>query len=351
MCLLLTFHPQRSYHMNVTRLFICSQAAWGGGGGLLVVGMATLINSNVHSNSAIDGAGLFFIGNGSLINTNVYANQAIDPNDVGSTSRGGGLFVQDTGKANLIGCNIYENKARKDPGMGNGGGLCILGTATLTGTNVYLNEASAFGGGLNIEYEAEATLINSSVYLNEASNGIRFAGGGGGAAKSSGTMTAIDCTFVSTIASTLFLQASSTTRLSNCTFKTSTSTATHDNFIYPNGAHVDYGSCTPGRNPGLSGTNIPVDDGSFTGCPLACPLGTWGRGGPTATLQEMQTSCGVGCETCPEGAVCDATALPAPYNCTVGHYNPDTGSQTAGGCRECERCALRAAACRRPFPS
>ena len=60
--------------MNVTRLFICSQAAWGGGGGLLVVGMATLINSNVHSNSAIDGAGLFFIGNGSLINTNVYAN-------------------------------------------------------------------------------------------------------------------------------------------------------------------------------------------------------------------------------------------------------------------------------------
>ena len=61
--------------------------------------------------------------------------------------------MQDTGKANLIGCNIYENKARKDPGMGNGGGLCILGTATLTGTNVYLNEASAFGGGLNIEYE------------------------------------------------------------------------------------------------------------------------------------------------------------------------------------------------------
>ena len=155
-------------------------------------------------------------------------------------------------------------------------------------------------------------------------------------------MTAIDCTFVSTIASTLFLQASSTTRLSNCTFKTSTSTATHDNFIYPNGAHVDYGSCTPGRNPGLSGTNIPVDDGSFTGCPLACPLGTWGRGGPTATLQEMQTSCGVGCETCPEGAVCNATALVAPNYCPVGHFNPDKGSQTAGGCRECESGSFQA---------
>ena len=143
----------------------------------------------------------------------------------------------------------------------------------------------------------------------------------------------------------------STTRLSNCTFITTTaSTAGHGSFIYTSGAHVDYGNCTAGRTPGTSGATILVSDGSFTGCPFACPLGTWGRGGPTATLQAMQTGCGVGCETCPAGAVCDTTALPAPNNCTVGHYNPDTGSQTAGGCRECERCALRAAACRRPLP-
>ena len=167
----------------------------------------------------------------------------------------------------------------------------------------------------------------------------------------SGTMAAFDCTFVSTPSSTVYLDGTSTTRLSNCTFATHTSsTAGHDHFIYTSGAHVDYGNCTPGRTPGTSGTAILVSDGSFTGCPFVCPLGTWGRGGPTAALQAIQTGCGVGCETCPAGAVCNATALPTPNYCPVGHYNPDTGSQTAGGCRECERCALRAAACRRPLP-
>ena len=158
----------------------------------------------------------------------------------------------------------------------------------------------------------------------------------------SGTMTAIDCTFVSTPGSTVYLRAAATARLSNCTFTKDTSTAGHDNFIYTSGAYVDYGHCTPGRNPGPSGANILVVNGDFTGCPFACPLGTWGRGGPTATLQELKTGCGVGCETCPAGAVCDATALPAPNNCTVGHYNPDTGSQTAGGCRECESGSFQA---------
>ena len=127
----------------------------------------------------------------------------------------------------------------------------------------------------------------------------------------------------------------------NCTFlANNTSTAGHNAFIYTSGIYVDYGNCTPGRNPGVSGANILVTDGSFTGCPLPCALGTWGPGGSTATLREMQTGCGVGCETCPEGAVCDAAALPAPNYCPVGHYNPDRGSQTAGGCRECERCVI-----------
>ena len=87
-------------------------------------------------------------------------------------------------------------------------------------------------------------------------------------------MTAIDCTFVSTSGSTVYLEPSSTTRVSNCTFTTDTRTAGHDNFIYTSGAHVDYGNCTPGRNPGASGVTILVSDGSFTGCPFACPLGT-----------------------------------------------------------------------------
>ena len=183
-----------------------------------------------------------------------------------------------------------------------------------------------------------------------------------------GNLIAIDSTFVSAPGSTISVNGGA--EFVNCTFTTHNrfnSTAGHDElwhlveeyvlletfeewrFISPSGSYVDYGNCTPGRNPGPSGANILVSDGSFTGCPFACPLGTWGRGGPTATLQAISTGCGVGCETCPAGAVCDVTALTAPNYCTVGHYNPDTGSQTAGGCRECERCAL-AAACRRPLP-
>ena len=170
----------------------------------------------------------------------------------------------------------------------------------------------------------------------------------GAAVYNSGTMTAIDCTFVSRPGSTVYLTTTATAHVSNCTFTKDTSTAGHDAFIHTTGTFVDYGNCTPGRNPGSPGANILVDDGGFTGCPVACPLGTWGRGGPTALLRELKTGCGVGCETCPEGAVCNATALPAPNYCPVGHYNPDQGSQTAGGCRECERCVI-ASACRRPL--
>ena len=154
-------------------------------------------------------------------------------------------------------------------------------------------------------------------------------------------MTAIDSTFVSTPGATVYLKTGAIARISNCTFLTkNTSTAGHNEFIYTSGINVDYGNCTPGRNPGASGENIFVPDGSFTGCPFPCALGMWGRGGSTAALREMQTGCGVGCETCPEGAVCDATALSAPNYCPVGHYNPDRGSQTASGCRECERCVI-----------
>ena len=76
-------------------------------------------------------------------------------------------------------------------GWQEGGGLDISGTATLTNTNVYSNQAvsvcSPFelslnlhpleqtrarfswqGGGVHVQFGGEATLINSNVYQNEA---------------------------------------------------------------------------------------------------------------------------------------------------------------------------------------
>merc|ERR1740130_1637549 len=169
---------------------------------------------------------------------------------ISASQYGGGVYVYSDGVANFEGCNIHDNTA----GSRYGGGLYIQGTATLINTNVYSNQAS-----------------------------------GGAAVYNLGTMTAIDCTFVSRPKSTVYLTTTATAHVSNCTFTKDTSTARHDNFIYTSGVYVDYGNCTPGRNPGLSGANILVDDGGFTGCPVACPLGMWGRGGPTATLQELKT--------------------------------------------------------------
>ena len=57
-------------------------AATGGGGGLLVFGTATLINSNIYFNTANaawnreDGGGLYISGTATLTNTNVYQNEA-----------------------------------------------------------------------------------------------------------------------------------------------------------------------------------------------------------------------------------------------------------------------------------
>ena len=158
---------------------------------------------------------------------------------------------------------------------------------------------------------------------------------------SEGTLRAIHCTFVSTPGSTVSLSETSSATMINCTFTTSTSSAGDGEFefIQPGGTKVDYGNCTGGQSPGKSGDIILVSNGNFTGCPLECPLGTYGPGGPTATLRELTTGCQVGCETCPAGAVCDAAGLPAPKLCLAGHYNPDRGSQHASGCRACERCA------------
>jgi len=67
--------------------------------------------------------------------------------------------------ANFEGCNIHDNEAPYE----RGGGLYVIGTATLTNTNVYSNEARYGGGGLLID--GTATLTNTNVYSNQAPAG------------------------------------------------------------------------------------------------------------------------------------------------------------------------------------
>ena len=134
---------------NVTRAH-----GWQLGGGLMISGTAALTNTNVYANQARvvcspfelsldlhpaprwnvtcahgwqDGGGLFIAGTATLTNTNVYQNEAI--------------YV----------CSLLEPSVTFHPsprwnvtcarGWQAGGGLLIDGTATLTNSNVYANQA------------------------------------------------------------------------------------------------------------------------------------------------------------------------------------------------------------------
>jgi len=158
-----------------------------------------------------------------------------------------------------------------------------------------------------------------------------------GAAYVTGAMVATSTTFSYNLPDALKLSTVTTASLHNCTFAAAYA-ANGDLFIYAAGVHIDYGNCTPGQSPGLTGANVPGSR-NFTGCPFACVPGTFGPGGEFDALQALPnaSTCAVGCKDCPAGAVCDALALPAPNYCEAGHYNPDQGSQTEGSCRPCER--------------
>ena len=79
----------------------------------------------------------------------------------------GGLHV--LGKANLDGCNVYNNTATEGSG-----GISNHGKLMLTDTSVTLNTAGACGGGLSNDAHGNLTLLNSTV----ANNTAAAAGGG-----------------------------------------------------------------------------------------------------------------------------------------------------------------------------
>ena len=89
--------------------------------------------------------------------------------------------------------------------------------------------------------------------------------------------------------------------------------------ILTSGASIDYGTCTPGTNPGEAGRNVEV--GNFTGCPFVCPIGTHGPGGSTDELRSIaELSCEVGCVMCPPGAVCPEEGLGEPRAKVLGTF-------------------------------
>ena len=94
----------------------------------------------------------------------MYSNQA---------NLGGGLYIE--GTATLTNTNVYSNQA-DSYGNGSGGGVYVLsnGVANFESCNIHDNTAFSthygYGGGLYIE--GTATLTNTNVYSNKATRGV-----------------------------------------------------------------------------------------------------------------------------------------------------------------------------------
>ena len=119
------------------------------------MGTATLINTNVYANLAPGVCSQF------EISLNFHPSPRWNVTRVHGWQDGGGLYI--AGTATLTNTNVYENQANyvcspfehslnlhpaprwnvtRAHGWQGGGGLYIVGTATLTDTNVYANQAS-----------------------------------------------------------------------------------------------------------------------------------------------------------------------------------------------------------------
>ena len=88
----------------------------------------------------------------------------------GLAAFGGGLLVYPGGVANITGCNIHNN-AKPPVFAPGGGGLCILGEATLRDCNIFDNEVTRYGEGGGLRIDGEAKLINCQIYNNSAPSG------------------------------------------------------------------------------------------------------------------------------------------------------------------------------------
>jgi len=127
------------------------------GGGIFNLGILTVTNSILSSNTAIEGGGIY--------------------------NRGGTVT--------LMGVTFSDNRADIGTEGGCGGGLCSdRGSETLTDVT-FSNNYAAFGGGMSMDNSTAAILTNVNFSGNSANNGPSDVRGGGGLAvfRSSPTLT------------------------------------------------------------------------------------------------------------------------------------------------------------------
>ncbi|MBK8821830.1 MAG: S-layer homology domain-containing protein [Anaerolineales bacterium] len=132
------------------------------GGGIANLGILTVTNSVLSTNSAALGGGVINSGNLKITNTAISENVA----DIG----GGGVFNEDNGVLTMVDSTVSNNSAPDGSGIfnitltgvvnilsstisensttGNGGGISNWGTLTATNSTLFGNSATEYGGGI-----------------------------------------------------------------------------------------------------------------------------------------------------------------------------------------------------------
>jgi len=140
-------------------------SSMGYGGGLFAEEHSTLLlkDVTVAGNTADNSGGGLYV----FTSTLTISGSAIYNN---ATGNGGGIFLDDTAGAVLMGNEVYSNTA-----MYNGGGIYLWQSSngTLTGNRVFGNLAGAGGGGIALGYGGGATIEGNEVF----GNGAEYGGG------------------------------------------------------------------------------------------------------------------------------------------------------------------------------
>ena len=136
-------------------------------------GSVTVSNSTIDNNSAADGGGIFNYGTLTLTNSTIDNNSA--PGGYATNGNGGGIF--NAGTLTLTNSTIDNNSVVNAVGPG-GGGIFNYGTLTLADSSIIDNDSSGEGGGIYVVGTATVTVTNSTIAGNTTAS-INYGSGGG----------------------------------------------------------------------------------------------------------------------------------------------------------------------------
>ena len=261
-----------------------------------------LIGLNITGGFATKGGGLYVEPSckANLEGCNVHNNMA---------TKGGGLFVEVQGAANMQSCKFYENEATSD-----GGGIYISGTASLTNCDIYENQAAGGGGGVFVSY-GELVLKTSLLKSNTGLNGAQLFLDVGS-----------DLTYVLPVPLGHYLEGAFECKKSMCKeVEDCTDSAPNQCTL----KKCDTQNCQYRAFVGkFVATYKPGDDIPTDIFPKSCVAGF--QGSSNATQKQSSQICAGACDA---GFYCElGTSQPVP--CPAGRYSL-SGARSAGECASC----------------